>query len=109
MAPVSNADSQITFHAGVCVDLSALRIYNQHTTANYTTLINSSLSSLNMVNHVRGAKRMEIRKHEDTRAEAYRVAGDGVLKRPRARTLIRDLKPKTLVGVFPQRRAFFGI
>lgn len=87
--------------------LSELHICYQHTRANYATLINSSLSSLNMVNHVWGAKRIEIRKHEQTSVEECRVAGDHALKRCSARTPIRDFQPKTLVGVFPQRTAFF--
>lgn len=95
--PVPNTESQILFHTCVTwisLSLSELRIYNQHMRANYTTLINSSLSSLNMVNHVCGAKRIEIRNHEDTRAEACQVTGDRVLKRCSARTLIRDFDLK---------------
>lgn len=51
-------------------------------------------SSLNMVNHVWSAKRIGIRKREDTSAEACRVAGDRAWKRCRAPTLIRDFDLK---------------
>lgn len=60
-----------------------------------------------MVNHVWGAKRTEIRKQEDTRAEACRIAGDGALKPTQCADTDKKLETENFSGRVSSKESLF--